>query len=266
MDAAGNLYIADFENYRVRRVSTTGIISTIAGTGLPPQEPTRSATGLATGIDIGNPISVAVDSVGNLYIAESRVTAESRISRVSPDGNLREVPFACVGGGSGGNLNALAIDSKDNLYVALELDYHETVCKMSPQGTFSEVPGTSGLLEQIRGLAVDGAGNLYISEEITFRVRKITTDGVFTTLAGVGYWGLDDASAGPEQPAHKLGLVFPAGLAVSSSGDLLIADAGNNKIREVLDAQACPLAIAPHTTWRGARNAASLYYGIDQSG
>jgi len=148
VDAAGNLYIADTNNYRVRKVTTNGVISTVAGNG------TIGFSGdgrLATVAQLNRPSGVAMDAVGNLYIVDS---GNSRVRKVTANGVISTV----AGDGTFG---------------------------FSGDGGLA----TSAQLNRLAGVTVDTAGNLYIVDSGNSRVRKVTADGVISTVAGNGtFW------------------------------------------------------------------------------
>ena len=151
LDAAGNLYIADTNNNRIRKVGTDGNISTFAGTG---QAASSGDGGPATSAAMNRPEGLAMDSAGNLYIAD---TASHRVRKISPDGTITTV----AGNGNGGF-----------------------------QGDGG--PATQASLYYPKGLAVDPSGNLYIADWLNSRIRVVTPDGIISTVAGNGsfdYYG-----------------------------------------------------------------------------
>lgn len=195
MDAAGNLYIADRDNNRVRRISPDGKISTVAGTGVAGN---TGDGGLATLAQLSSPSSVALDSAGNLYIAD---TGNSRIRLVTPDGHI-------AGRTMLGLLTPVyAIpDSAGGVYIADETQGE--ILRTGPNG----VPATilAGL-KSPHGLALDGQGNLYFTESGAARVRRLAPDGTLTSV-GDGVWNT------------------PRGIVVDSSGRIFVADSGLQRV------------------------------------
>ena len=180
LDSAGNLYIADSKNNKVRKVDAAGNISTIAGTGTAGS---LGDGGAATSAQLYGPSGVALDSAGNVYIAD---TVNGRIRKVAAStGNIST--FALVGKPYG-----MVFDAAGNLYVA---DYNANgVRKVSPTGTVTTVagtgsvgssgdngPATSATLYWPEGVALDGSGNMYIADTFNHRIRKVNTGGTITT-------------------------------------------------------------------------------------
>ncbi|MEV3852250.1 RICIN domain-containing protein [Streptomyces microflavus] len=243
-DSAGNLYVADSENNRIRKITADGKISTVAGTGTAGF---GGDGGPATAAQLKFPFSVAVDSTGALYVSEY---GNHRVRKVSPDGNISTV--AGVGtagfGGDGGpaesaQLNkpiGLVLDSTGTLYISDSANHR--VRKVSPDGNISTVagvgtagfgddggPAESAQLNKPFGVAVDSTGALYISEYGNHRVRRVASDGKISTVAGTGAAAFD----GDDGPATAAKLNGPLGLAVDCVDTLYIADLLNNRIRKI---------------------------------
>jgi uncharacterized protein (TIGR03437 family) len=237
VDLAGNLYIADTDNNCIRKVSN-GVIATVAGGGS-----VLGDNGPSTGAQLYNPSGVALDAVGNLYIADS---ANNRIRKVS-NGVITTVAGNGTLGYSGDNGPAtsaqlalpggVALDSAGSLYIADT--YYGLIRKVS-NGVIATVAGNGGIvlgdngpatsaeLEHPSGVAVDAAGTLYIADMHSNRIRKVS-NGVITTVAGNGTEGF----SGDNGPATSAQLDLPSGIAVNAAGDLYIADLNNQRIRKV---------------------------------
>jgi trimeric autotransporter adhesin len=243
-DSAGNLYIADSENNRIRKVNAAGIISTVAGIG---EYGYSGDGGSATGALLDGPMGVAYDLAGNLFIAD---TYNNRIRKVTPAGIISTVAGngnSGYGGDSGqataaqlSNPSGVAVDYSGNLFIADT--YNNRIRKVTPAGIISTVAGngTSGFsgdgsqataakLSQPAGVSVDYSGNLFIADSSNNRIRKVTTAGVISTVAGNGSWGY----SGDGGPATTAQIGYPYGVAVDFSGNLYIADRYNYRIRKV---------------------------------
>jgi uncharacterized protein (TIGR03437 family) len=230
-DAQGNVYIADFYNNRIRRVTPGGIISTIAGTG---DGGCTGDGGLATNAALGFPVAVAVDSKGVIYTS----CEFTSIRKITPDGKigtLASLPSWALG------MEALACDQSGNVYAATATGGGSQVFRVSPDGTTTlfagsggffyngdGIPATQANLWTASGVAVDAAANLYIADESAMRIRKVDPSGIISTLAGNGISGF----SGDGGPASAAQVSFPTGMAIDSNGDLLF---GNyDRVRRIL--------------------------------
>ena len=239
-DSAGNLYIADTGNNRVRKI-TNGAISTLAGTG------TAGFTGdgiAAAGSQLNSPAGAGIDSAGNVYIAD---TGNSRLRKIS-GGAITTVAGNGTQGFSGDNgpatsaeLNGtvgVAVDTARNLYIS---DSNNQRVRKVSSGVISTVvgngtagfsgdngPATAAQLHNPSGVTVDASGNLYVADTANQRVRKIV-GGTITTVAGSGAQGF----AGDNGQAVLASLNNPQGVAVDGVPNLYIADFNNNGVREV---------------------------------
>jgi trimeric autotransporter adhesin len=237
VDGAGNVYIADTLNLRVRKVASGGAISTAAGNG----NFSYSGDGLAaTRAQLNSPEAVAADLAGNLYIAD---TGNNVVRRVASDGTIASLAGNGQAGSAAGQLNApqgLAVDASGNVYIADT--QNARVVKVAAGGAITTVAGngtpgyggdggaaTGAQLSSPMGLAADTSGNLYIADFSNSRVRKVASDGTITTVAGNGSAGY----SGDGGPAANAQLNLPQDVAVDAAGNLYIADTGNTVIRRV---------------------------------
>ncbi len=242
-DSAGNLYIADSGNNRVRRVDPSGTITTVAGSGA---RGFSGDGGAAREARLNAPVALALLPDGTLLIADS---GNNRVRAVDAQGIIRTVAGGGIGDGGDPRqalLNlpyGIAVDARGNLYIA-DTHHHRirrmTLGQENPQietiaGTGisgfngDERPAREAHLNFPRGLAVDAAGNLYVADTFNHRVRKITPEGIITTVAGTGRPGF----SGDGDLAVRAELRFPLAVALDSEGQLYIADAGNNRVRRV---------------------------------
>ena len=284
VDSSGNIYISDNYNNRIRKVNTSGVISTVAGNGTWGYS---GDGGAATSSEIISPRGVAVDSFGNIYIADSY---NNRIRKVDTSGVISTVAGNVTGGysGDGGaatsaELNSpsgIAVDSSGNIYFADS--GNNRIRKVNSSGVISTVAGngtqgysgdggaaTSAELNYPAGVAVDSSGNIYIATWDS-RIRKVNSSGVISTVAGNGTNGY----SGDGGAANSAELYYPDGIAVDSSGNIYIADIYNNRIRKV-NSSGVISTVAGNGTGGysgdgGAATSAELYYpygiAVDSSG
>ena len=251
VDSAGNLFIADTGNQRIRKVSRGGVISTVAGDGPSDSPEAAGDGGPATSAQLGLPTYVALDAIGNLFIAENYGgpgPGYGGIREVSVDGIITTV----AGGGSSGlgddgsatsaqlvGPYGVAVDGSGNLFIA---DGQDRIRKVSTSGIITTVAGNGNCCfwgdggpainaaMSAWGVAVDGAGDIFIADFGNQRVREVASSGIITTVAGGG--ALAGASA-DDGPAASAALSYPAAVAVDGAGSLFIADAGNHLVRKV---------------------------------
>jgi uncharacterized protein (TIGR03437 family) len=231
VDSAGNLYLVQNGDSRIRKVDTKGIITTVAGNGTPGFAGDGGAPDKA---QFNFPTGIASDASGNLYIADSlnlriRKIAGSSVSTIAGNGVLSS------SGNGGPARNAqmdapqgVAVDASGNVYISDTAN--NTVRKVAKDGTITVFAGGSGdTLSRPQGLAVDSSGNVYVAEAYGARVRKYSPSGSGTTVAGSGTsgYGGDNGSATAAQ------LYTPSGVAVDSAGNVYIADFSNNRVRKV---------------------------------
>ncbi|HEY3238593.1 MAG TPA: hypothetical protein VGL92_03430, partial [Acidimicrobiia bacterium] len=246
VDNQGHVFIADSPNHRIRRVDlATGIITTVAGTG---QSGYSGDNGPATAARLDRPRFLIVAPDGSLIIAD---TEGRRVRKVSPSGIITTIAGTGVAGYSGDGGQAtfaqlddprgLALDGAGNLYVSnAEGTPVPSVRKISPSGVITTVaggnpagysgdggPATAARLNEPRSIAVRGS-SLYIADSINNRIRRVNlSTGIITTVAGTGRSGF----GGDGGPATAARLAEPRGLALTLSGDIVILDTNNNRVR-----------------------------------
>ncbi len=223
VDSSGYVYVADGGN-KIRKITPEGVVSTLAGTGS-----IGSTDGPGVSATLSSPYGVTVDSSGYVYVAD---TANNKIRKISPEGvvsTLAGTGFTGSTDGSGGsatfyNPTGVAVDSNGYVYVADTAN--NKIRKISPEGVVSTLagsesqgstdgPGGSATFNEPSGVAVDSNGNVYVADTANNKIRKITPDGVVSTLAGSGSQGSTDGSGGSAT------FYTPTGVAVDSNGNVL---------------------------------------------
>jgi sugar lactone lactonase YvrE len=258
VDSAGNIYIADQLNHRLRKIiAASGIITTVAGTtgGF------SGDNGPATTAKLSNPSGVALDTAGNLYLAEY---GNHRIRKIiTPTGIITTVAGSTAGfSGDNGVATAaklnqpsgVAVDAAGNIYIA-DSNNNRIRKVITPTGVITTVAGSTAGFSGDNGLAtsaqfnkpvrviLDGAGNLYIADQNNHRIRKvIIATGIITTVVGT-----TQGFSGDNGVATAAKLSLPSGLAFDSAGDLYIADTGNSRIRKVMMATGIITTVAGTT-------------------
>ena len=241
VDSAGDVFIGDVLNFVIREVKA-GSISTVAGNGqsvffpsYTTDDPLFSTYGgdnsAATSAELATPGGVAVDSAGNVFIADG---GNGRVRKVDANGIITTV----AGGGSGGDggpatsahiadPTGVAVDSSGNIFISEY--FGPKIRKVDASGTISTITGSNGELAGPTDVAVDSAGNVFIADRQSNRILKVDTSGTLTTVAGNGTWGY----SGDGGPATSAELAGPNGVAVDSTGEVFIADWENNAVRKV---------------------------------
>src|ERR1700722_18660899 len=234
VDAHGNLYIADESDNRIRKVDPAGIISTYAGTGVPGYSGDR---GPAAAAQLSFPTAIALDTAGNMYIADQgnfvvrRIAVDGTINTVAGNGNPN---FAGDNGpATSAQLDpvAVATDSHGNLYIAdggnyriRKVDTNGTITTIAGNGNEGDLgdngPATSAEIDFVTDLAVDSSGNVYLADYYNYEVRKIDSKGIMTAFAG----GILEGSIADGVPATTA-VMDPDGVAFDGSGNLYISDA-----------------------------------------
>jgi uncharacterized protein (TIGR03437 family) len=276
LDAANNLYIADVGNYRIRKVDSSGNITTVAGNGI---ESYSGDGGPATQASMYIPIRCVIDAAGNLYVADQ---SGQRIRMINTAGIIST--FAGTGAnagphslgsysGDGGqataaNLNnptAITVDPVGNIIFSDQ--YNQRIRKVDKNGIITTIagngnaaysgdggPATSASLNYPCGVVADQNGDIYVVDDVNNRVRKIS-NGTITTVAGNGVAGY----GGDGGPATAAELNIPTGIAVDAQGNIYIADVTNQRVRKVAGAAA---VVAPQLTAASVTNGASFQSGI----
>ncbi|MCO5951129.1 gliding motility-associated C-terminal domain-containing protein [Mucilaginibacter flavidus] len=239
VDNNGNVYVADEANSLIKKITPGGIVTTFAGSGVA-----SFADGTGTGAFFHNPADVVVDAAGNLYVADAnnhrirKITAAGVVTTIAGDGTVGHAD----GTGTAATFrlpSGIAIDAAGNLYVAdsgnsliRKINALGVVTTLAGSGATGNANGTGAAasFNGPIGIAVDAAGNVFVADSYNNLIRKITTAGVVTTLAGSGAQG--DADGTGTAASFK----DPIGMRIDADGNLYVADAQNNKIRKITPA------------------------------
>ena len=239
-DSAGTVYVADTLNNTIRKITLKGIVSTLAG--LAGNAGSNDGVGIRA--RFRNPWGVVADNAGNVYVAD---TSNNTIRKITPMGAVSTL--AGLAGSSGttdgmgkaarfNNPFALAVDNAGYVYVADT--GNNTIRKIAPNGMVSTLAGLPGYLGSAdgrgdsarfwnpQGVAVDGAGNIYVADTDNRTIRKITPAGAVSTLAGQAGSPADSADG----TGSRARFSNPFGIAVDSSGNIYVVDANNHTIRK----------------------------------
>jgi sugar lactone lactonase YvrE len=239
VDSAGNIYVADFDNDTVRKVTPAGSVSTLAGVA----GTSGSANGTGSAALFNHPLAVALDAAGNVYVAD---TSNQLVREIAAGGAVSTLAgTAGIGGRADGSGAAaeffypagIASTASGVLYVA-DTGNHLIRAMTSP-GSVSTLAGSAGspgiangtgnqaLFDYPHGVAVNGSGSVYIADSGNNVIRMATEAGVVTTVAGTGIAGSATGTAGAAS------FNAPAGVAVDASGNVYVADTGNSTIRKI---------------------------------
>ncbi len=240
VDLSGNLYVTDSNTNTVQKIDPQGMVNLIAGTS----GTAGSTDGIGSAARFNMPGGIALDLSGTIFVAD---TANATIRRIALDGTVTTFAGSVSNRGSTDGTGTAAmfsapigvvVDGSGNVFVADSMN--DTIRKISSTGTVSTFAGSAGVTGSTdgtgstarfnlpTGLAIDSAGNLYVSDTTNNTIRKITSAGNVSTLAGLaGVSGSQDGNGGNAFFNH------PGGLALDVSGNLYVADTGNSVIRKV---------------------------------
>jgi uncharacterized protein YjdB len=252
LDGAGNMYIAEYNGQRIRKINTSGIISTFAGNGT---NGFSGDGGAATAASLNNPVGIATDAAGNVYISDRdnlrirAVNTSGIISTVAGNGTSGySVGSAATATGIGSPLG-IATDAAGNLYIGCD---NVKVIKVSTSGITSTIagsgtygysgdggPATAANIGYVYGLAVNSAGTVYMADYTNNRVRQVNAAGVIATIAGNG----TTPDSGDGAPATAATTQNPMGVCLDAGGNVYIAEYSGNRIRKIsVSSEASPCA------------------------
>lgn len=227
LDAAGNLFVADTSNHKIRKVTPQGLVTTLAGNGTPGW-----ADGTGGAVMFNSPSGVAVDGGGNVFVAD---TQNHRVRKIDPGGNVTTL----AGNGTPGSLNhtlgtnatfnqpwGIALDTGGNAYVS---DFGNSLIRKVVIGSTSVTTFASTSLLGPSGLAIDAASNLYVANRNDSRVMKVTSGGTVIPFGGTGTAGF----SGDGGPATSATFNQPQAVAVDAADNVYVADTLNYRIRRI---------------------------------
>ncbi|MCW1924498.1 hypothetical protein OKA05_18170 [Luteolibacter arcticus] len=263
VDASGNLFVADRDNHRIRKITPQGVVTTLAGSGT---QGTADGTGSAAGFRY--PIALALDPGGNLFVSD---WGNHTIRKITPAGVVTTFAGSGLignldGAGTAARFNAptgLAVDASGNVYVADSTN--NKIRKITPAGVVSSFAGsgstgttdggpTAARFNYPTGVALDASGNLFVADQYNNKIRKVTSAGVVTTLAGSGGQGSADGTG------TAATFNYPHGLTVDSAGNLIVADRYNHRIRRVTQTGVVTtFAGSTASYWDGSGTGAGFY-------
>jgi len=233
---SGNVYVADTSNHRIRKITPAGEVSTFAGGDTP-----GFADRTGTAARFYSPFGIAADLSGNIYVADRN---NHRIRKITSSGDVSTLAGGDTSGFSDGLRSearfgypyGIAVDLSGNVYVADT--FNQRIRKITSSGDVSTIAGgdtpgfSDGLRREARfknpsGIAVDSSGNVYVADTSNHRIRKITSSGDVSTIAGGDTPGFSDGLG------SKARFKNPAGIAVDLSGNIYVTDGGNKRIRKI---------------------------------
>ena len=253
LDAAGNLYVSDGLNNTIRKITPSGVVSTFAGS--PGVAGSLDGTGTAARFNA--PTGLAFDSAGNLYVGDY---ANNKIRKITPAAVVSTfagsgLAGSADGAGSAASFNApqgIGVDVNGNVYVSDSGNY--TIRKITSAGVvstlaghvgqwgFADGAGSAATFDGSRGLAVDSVGQVYVADYFANTIRVISPAGVVSTLAGIGWAGGPANFA--DGPGSAARFQKPWGVAVDRAGNLYVADSSNQAIRKISGANAMVTTLA----------------------
>ena len=243
VDGAGNVYVADNQNQTIRKITLAGVVTTLAGLA----GSSGSADGTGSAARFYDPVGVAVDGSGNVYVADER---NHTIRKITPAGDVTTLAGLAGNAGSADGTGSaalfhdpmgVAVDGSGNVYVADQTNH--TIRKITPAGDVTTLAGLAGNAGSAdgtgsaarffypQGVAVDGSGNVYVGDMNNCLIRKITPAGDVTTLAG-----LASSTGSADGTGSAARFYFPMGVAVDGSGNVYVADYNNDLIRKITPA------------------------------
>ncbi len=236
VDSNGNVYVANTQSFKIRKINSVGVVTTLAGSGS-----IGSSDGTSMTASFNFPHGVAVDTSGNVYVAD---TVNNKIRKITSTGNVTTLAGSGSSGSTDGvgtvaNFNqpsGVAVDTSGNVYVTDTYSYKIRkitadgfVTTLAGSGSYGDTDGT-GIAASFRypyGVTVDKNGNVYVADTESYRIRKITSTGIVTTIAGPDFIGSGFRSG------TIGGTLWPLGVTVDSNGNVYATDETHNSIEKI---------------------------------
>ncbi|WP_025664650.1 cadherin domain-containing protein [Aquimarina megaterium] len=234
IDANDNIYVGDYINHRIRKITPAGVVTTLAGSGVA-----GSADGTGTAAQFNEPYGLDVDSNGNVYVADY---GNNRIRKITPAGVVTTLAGSSRGFADGTGTAAMfkaphdvAVDNNDNVYVTD--GFNHRIRKVTPAGVvttfagtnqgFADGTGTQARFNIPEGITIDNSGNLYVTDRSNHCIRKITSAGVVSILAGSNDFGFVNGTGATARFRQ------PSGITVNASGVFYVTDESNHSVRKI---------------------------------
>lgn len=234
LDANGNMFVVDKDNHKIRKITPAGIVSTFAGSGVP-----GFADGVGTAAQFRNPYGIAIDPNGNIFVTDA---SNYKIRKITPTGVVSTYAGSAIGHDDGtlatakfSSLACLTFDKNGIMYVT---DSYR-IRKITVDGTVSTLagsysssgnvdgPGTSARFSNLDGIACDAAGNIFVSDQSNYKIRKVTAEGFVSTYAGSG------SASSSDGVGRAASINTPAGLAIDKFDNIYVIDQFGSKILKI---------------------------------
>jgi sugar lactone lactonase YvrE len=236
VDASGNLFVSDYINHKIRKITPSGVVTTFAGSGTA-----GSTDGTGTAASFRNPAGLAIDAAGNILVADYY---NHKIRKISPSGVVTTIAGTGSSGAIDGssslatfqNPGAVCSDANGNIFIVdvgnnkiRKINSSGIVSTFAGDGTSGSTDGNGNTARFYipRGITIDVSGNLFVGDYGNNKIRKITPAGVVSTLAGSGTQGVSDGTG------NAASFYNPSGLTVDQSGNIFVCDEVSNRIRKV---------------------------------
>lgn len=263
VDASGNIYVAEGGSHLIRKITPASVVTTFAGSGTQ-----GFANGTGTGASFYHPVGLAADASGNIYVADED---NNMIRKITPAGVVTTLAGSGAQGSTDGAAASatfyypcgVAVDGSGNVYVADAFNNKirkisgGVVSTLAGSGTASSVDGTGtgATFNQPFSVVTDASGNVYVTDRVGAKIRKVTPAGVVTTLAGSGTASYADGTG------TVASFNAPTGLGIDKAGNLYVTDEANNRIRKVTSAGVVTTlsGTGAQGSMNGAGNASTFY-------